>query len=432
MLLEFTVGNFRSFGEKQTLFMQPARKLSGYHDILNTGIFREPDALPCAVIYGANASGKSSLLNAFSYLRLIVKTSASREKKQSFSDKRFKLKAVYQDKPSEFDIKFVGPDGKLYTYSLSLKPDQILFEKLTVRGAAKGSQCIELILREENDVRLHKSIHSNKSFLDVWSAEVNKQETFLAFLAKKGDVHVFDPVMDWFSSFLEIPLRKTRPDYTATLIHNGVLDVNSVILKMAIADMNIHGVRVEEQEIDIPILLRQYITEELAKEGEDAKLKDNPTVANTYFEHLDTDGKVVLFDLLDDESEGTANYYSLLGYILMALKNGFTVFADELNRSLHPYLLRKIVQMFTSSKTNPNKAQLIFSTHDTTIMDKKLLRPDEIYFTEKNSCSFESSLFSLAEFKNIPSVTKNDRGELFSKEYLAGNFGAVPNIDWGE
>ena len=123
----------------------------------------------------------------------------------------------------------------------------------------------------------------------------------------------------------------------------------------------------------------------------------------------------------EDESDGTQKFFGLAGIFLEILEQGSIAFVDELDRSLHPHLVRKIVEMFNDPQSNPNGAQLVFTTHDTTLLDPELLRRDQIWFTEKDR-NQASSLYSLADI----SVRKN---EAFAKGYLSGRYGALPALE---
>ncbi|WP_320174515.1 ATP-binding protein [Maridesulfovibrio sp.] len=436
MLLEFSVANFRSIGEEQTLYMQPAFKSKDEdHNILETGIRREPQALPVVAILGANASGKSTFLEALLYLAHIIDESGSRKKDMNYSDQSFKLNSEYKKNPTSFKIKFIAPDGALYNYYLSLFPEKISREKLTKRANVKYAKETILIERIEQKINLHNSIHNKKSFLNLWNAEINKQETALSFLANKGDVEIFDVIMLWFNRLLYILPTKLPESATAKLLHNNIFDNSLVIDFLKSADINIAGVEIKKNEFEVPSEVHSEINALIAKKLEsiapvevETKIS-NSNQYNINFAHTTTQGKKIFFNI-KDESEGTKSVFAFYAPLEATLAQGSILIVDELDNSLHPYLVRKIIQLFTDKKTNPKGAQLIFTTHDVTVMDKSLLRPDEIYFTEKDKETFETKLYSLAEFKGMGSVSKNDRGEKLYKDYLNGRFGAVPDVDW--
>ncbi|WP_163293638.1 ATP/GTP-binding protein [Desulfovibrio sp. JC022] len=424
MLLEFSVANFRSIGEEQTLYMQPAFKSKDEdHNILETGIRREPQALPVVAILGANASGKSNILKALDTLRQIISISANRTKNDNYSDYSFKLNPDYSQKPTIFKIKFLS-FGKIYTYHIEITPEAITKENLTVVSSAKGSRIKTLIKREGQKTEFHKSIYHKKSFLDLWSADLNKQQTALAYLSNKGEVDTLESVVEWFSITGLI-----SPDARAHLVTaNTIMRQNEkkdpILKYLQNADFNICDIKITKGNT-----AKEDLTEKQRELLQVTNGRFHPDL-KTHFAHTDTEGKIIYLSLEKDESNGTKTYFALASLILSALQIGATMWIDELDLSLHPYLIRRIIQLFTNKETNPKGAQLIFTTHDVTVMDKSLLRPDEIYFTEKDKETFETKLYSLSEFKGMGSVSKNDRGEKLYKDYLNGRFGAVPDVDW--
>ncbi len=433
MLIQFSVKNFKSVGEEQTLYLQPARRIKGDDYILNTGIIREPEVLPCSAVLGANASGKSTILEALLFLRWLIQNSDERKKDALFPDMRFKLNPAYKDKPTSFSIRFIGNDHYLYNYSLSLFPDHIKMERLTCVKNIKGSKKNVLIQRDETATKLHPLIHPDKSLLRLWKADINKQRTLLAYLSNKGEIKAFDSVMHWFNQLKIISENNDLPHLiTSSMVQNKQLDKENILALLTSADMRIENLFITEEKIDIPHNVLSALAEKIAnKENETIDVVTQKLIRakalSINFEHRDINGTPVLFDFDQDESNGTKHFYFLAGPVFLALKDGAVLIVDELDKSLHPFLLRKIIQLFTDKRTNPKGAQLIFTAHDITILDRTLLRPDEIYFTQKDKISLETKLYSLAEFEGMG---KNDRGEKLYKEYLNSRYGAVPDIDW--
>nr|WP_304087334.1 ATP-binding protein [Maridesulfovibrio ferrireducens] len=405
--------------------MQPAikSKKDDDHNIIQTGINREPEALPCVAILGANASGKSNVLKAFSFLKKIIQESVLRKKEDLFEDNCFRLNPTYANKPTCFRIKFIALNGHMYQYWLELVPEEIIREKLTAIPNTKGAREVTLIDREQNKLELHRSIHPKKAFLNVWKAEINNQQTALALLSNKGEISIFDSAISWFKSFGQFTSTNIPEYVTASFIQNETINIEHVTHLLKSADINVHEVNINEKQRSLGL----SPSEEYIFNDSDGLF--NPKLEIS-FSHLDIQGNPIPFNFQDDESNGTKTFFSISGMIILNLYLGTPVAFDELDSALHPYLVRKIIQLFTNKATNPKGAQLIFSTHDVTVMDKTLLRPDEIYFTEKDKDTFETRLFSLSEFKGVGSVSKNDRGQKLYKDYLDGRFGAVPEVDW--
>lgn len=431
MLIEFSMENFKSVGKRQTLFMQPARRVKGSDYVLETGIARESKTLPCAAILGANASGKSTIIEGLFFLKWLIQNSGERKKNSFFPDMRFKLNPEYLNKPTSFFISFIADNEYMYEYSISFFPEKIETEELTCIKNIKGSRKVELIYRDEDDTRLNKQIYHDAQILKFWKADINSQRTFLSYLSNKGDIDIFDPVILWFEKINGIDNEKFPHFITSSMVKSGSLKKDKVLRFLASADININNFEIEEDKVEIPSEIINLLTNVVGKQLEDNKELvsrnlENFEILNLKFEHIDINGMPIIFDF-DDESDGTKHYYSIAGPVLNALEEGLTLLVDELDQSLHPFLLRKIVQLFTDKETNPRGAQLIFTTHDVTVLDRALLRPDEIYFTDKDKQSFQTELYSLAEFEGMG---KNDRREKIYKEYLTGRFRAVPEVDW--
>ncbi|MDY0361448.1 MAG: ATP-binding protein [Desulforegulaceae bacterium] len=432
MLIQFSLENFKCIGKKQTLYMQPVRKIKDTGHELETGIAREPYVLPCVSIMGANASGKSTLIEGLFFLRWVVQNSSERKKDSIFPDKRFRLNPKYNNLPTSFEISFIADDNFLYEYHISFFPDKIEKEVLICVKNIKGSKKIVLINREKNNFELNSIIHPDSNILKVWKADINNQRTFLSYLGNKGDVDVFDMVLRWFGDLKNINNEKIPHVITSAMINAGTLKKENVLKLLGAADINIDNFSIKEEKTDIPSDALEFIASIISKQTRESldfvsqKLLDSKSLS-LVFEHKNISGESVAFDFENDESDGTRHFYSLSGPVLEALENGRVLIIDELNQSLHPFLLRKLIQLFTDKNTNKKGAQLIFTTHDVTVLDKTLLRPDEIYFIKKDEKLFEAELYSLAEFEGMG---KNDRGEKIYKDYLSGRFGAVPDIDW--
>lgn len=432
MIIEFSVENYKSIGARQTLHMQPARKTQGKHLVLETGFIREPQVLPCAAILGANASGKSSLIDSLKQFVSMVKQTRERSKEDRFTDKRFKLNSGYRNKPTCFDVSFVAKDGNLYTYSLSYLPEKIVSEEMTRVAPVKNSRVCQLIKRVGDERYIHPSIHEDSQILKMWKEDVNDQQTYFTYLSNKGGVTVFDSPMHWFSSIMFFS------DIVPHIITSSLLETKIekkpwIIEQLSKADIHLSDISVTEEKIDIPEAVLSMIVNDAMKESGDSEEVVRKKLSSDAFKslnvsvtHKDIAGQDVVFDF-DEESDGTKHYYSLLGPILEALEDGRLLVSDELDRSLHSHLVWRLIQLFSLPKNNRKQAQLIFTTHDVTVMDKSLLRPDQIYLTEKDPESYETELLCLSDFEG---VNKKDRGFSLDKKYLQGRFGAIPDVDW--
>jgi AAA15 family ATPase/GTPase len=184
------------------------------------------------------------------------------------------------------------------------------------------------------------------------------------------------------------------------------------------ADIYVDDIHVEEEEFDVdklPDLIPSSLRERMAEQFE------GETLYETQFVRNDDEGKPVLFDE-SEESDGTNRFFSFAGPWLDALSAGKTLFVDELNSNLHPMLVKYMVSLFHCKKSNPNNAQLVFTTHETSILNQSVFRRDQVWFMQKDK--YKSELYSLSEFK----VRKDY--ENLEERYLSGSYGALPFIFW--
>ena len=435
MLIQFSIENFLSIGDEQTLYLQPSSTKKDDTYLIQTDDNKEPLLLPCVAIFGPNASGKSTIVNSLNFLDHFIRNSADNKKDALLPDVRFKLSPVWRQGNTKFEVKFCT-NNALFTYEIVFSPDSIKKEKLTQKNKKKRSRTISLIDRNEKGVTLNKKIYpQNPQFLDLWQIDVNNKQTLLAYLANKGGVTIFDPVMYWFKS-VNFLTNDFPSFFTSRMLFEEKIEKRDLRNLLKSADLHFEDITINARKKDLPNNLREILVHGLAQKTGEPKEKIESSLRhnNQHFEiesvHLDTAGQPISFNFETEESDGTQTLYALCGPIIDTLQSGNILVVDELENSLHPYLLRKIVQLFSSQQTNPNGAQLIFTTHDVTVMDKTLLRPDEIVFTEKDKETFQTSLFSLTDFDGIGNIIKNDRGTKLYKDYLEGRFEAVPAVDW--
>ena len=232
-------------------------------------------------------------------------------------------------------------------------------------------------------------------------------------------------MLRWFADlqvFTFVPFFTERHllDYTMRLAEVELLkDAISTFIKEL--DIGISGFNVEKQDIEVS----EFFTGKfLDFAAENMPLPDLSSTISTFHKKYDN-GKpldsYVIFDLDSRESEGTKKLFALAGLLFFILQNGNALIIDELDARLHPLLTKAIIQLFNSNETNPNNAQLVFTTHDTNLLTNKIFRRDQIWFTEKDKYG-ATDLYSLAEIKNIRSDAS------FEKDYITGRYGAIPFI----
>ena len=413
MLLQFYFSNYRSFEGEGILDMRASGSSELSSHIRNT---LNEKVLPVTAIYGANASGKSSVFEAFQFMALCVLESLS------FSDDNkknpYKLKvdsfkfSESREKPSEFEINYIDKKGKkelYYNYGFKIDNSGILEEYLafnTKTGVKRNEDYIYIFKRERNQkLYLDSSIEKFRENLEISL----KEKTLLVSLGAKLNIDDFIRVRTWFINTEVINFSNSL--YGALLeniLPNNIIESEEV-RKNLISFIN----SFDDSIIDIEVEKISAI---------DENDKDNYRVFTI---HKSDKGTSTARISMNEESSGTKKMFSLYQTLLDVLEKGGVFFADELDIKLHPLLMRNILLTFTDKEKNSNNAQLIFTTHNTIYMDMDLLRRDEIWFVEKDNGV--SNLYSLDDITNEKGE-KVRKDSNYEKHYLLGNYGAIPNL----
>ena len=406
MLIQFTVGNFLSFREKATLSMVK----SAIHDLPENVIKAENDfeLLKSAVVYGANASGKSNLIFALQFMRFFaINSFRSYQKGEEIGMWSFRLNDASITQPSFFEIVFMA-DGIIYKYGFELDNKKVDKEWLyfTQKNEEKP-----LFVRDGLKFDL-----SEKDFPEGTNKKTDTRENCL-FLSLVSQLNgpISSKIINWF-----MKLRLSTSPSIDAVFSSIEKDANlkeDVMKFVSIAD---NGV-IDFISEDIPPDQSNDSAPQTKRKVEIKKLIY--FIHNVFNEKKEISGKVNF--KINTESEGTKKMFALSMPIINALRNGEIIVIDELENHLHPKLFEHIIKLF-NSYSNKNNAQLIFATHNLTCMNNKCFRRDQVWFTEKNSLG-ESSLFSLADYKINDKKIRNDAS--YSKDYMLGKYGAVPFID---
>jgi AAA15 family ATPase/GTPase len=414
MLLQFSVENFMSFREKATFSLVPSADAALQGNKTTSG---KNEALKTAVLYGANASGKSNLFKAFLTPVLMLLQSNDMQIDQALGFiSPFKLDAVSRKKASSFEYIFVA-GGTKYIYGFSATDRQIEEEYLYAYYSAKRSKIFErtgvcnfTFSRDKSRLEaLTQRNTPNKLFLataTAWSYERTKEP----YLCLSGNIGAFD------SAFLLKNFSAYARDDTGTLkaFTKGLLSVADI----NICDFEVREEKLEREQADI--LARNHsgpkADRDITVQSPDKKYSLSTT------HHVKESGKGETYSLeFGEESSGTQRLFLMAPHLREALARGGTIFADELGASIHPILAEEIVKMFHDPQVNRAGAQLIFTTHDVNLLNLDLFRRDQIYFTEKNPETAASVLYSLDEFP----VRKRENAK---KAYMQGRFGAIPLV----
>lgn len=412
MLIEFRVKNFRSLRDEQVLSLVASRdKTLQGTNTLETGIKAAPALLRSAVIYGANASGKSNLIKSLQYMRGVVAESATViQPGQTFSVQPFRLDAESARQPTQFEITFLL-NGVRYQYGFAMTPQRIVSEHLLVYKAFKPQRWFERHFDGDTGKDTYDFGPGLKGAKQVWEGATRPNALFLS-MAVQLNSDQLRPVFDWFVNRLAIfnEVTPLAPQFSVQML--GQADKRREICDfLTAADISIADIEVVTRQVPgqaVHFDLASGKTEVRTEQVEENQLR---------FKHVTEHGEAV-FDLAD-ESNGTRNLLFLTGPVLDILKKGLTLVIDELDTSLHTLLVRRLVQLFHSPEINTGGAQLIFTTHDTSLLDAPdLFRRDQIWFVEKNG-NQASSLVSLSEFSPR-------KKEALERGYLVGRYGGVP------
>ena len=413
MIAEFTVGNFRSFKEKHTfsLISTKDRELS---DLNTFESERKLRFLRSAVVYGANASGKSNFFNALLFFfRFSVLSGPRNQVDDPIETEPFILSRQTEAAPSSFEMIFIikeTDEETRYRYGFSVNKEQVLSEYLfavkNVREVTlftRTLQTIEHTAYFKEGARGKQSVRKNCSFLSICAQNNGEISTqIIKFFRSVGVIH------GAYDSGSYPQKGDNTPNYKKKIMD---------FLKFA--DIQITGYKTQQVPAfgDIPDCELSSI---LRNKFPDAKQK-KILYGHTVYDDEKPDGEKFLDEF--DESSGTRKLFSYAAYIFNALEKGAPLFIDEFDTMLHPLIIENIVKLFNSPISNPKNAQLVISCHAVNIMTNKLLRRDQIWFCEKDQYG-ATDLYSLVEYKEP--VRKDSS---YNKNYLQGKYGAVPYID---
>lgn len=412
MLVEFRVKNFRSLRDEQVLSLvaSPDKSLLDTH-ALDTGLKAAPHLLKSTVVYGANASGKSNLIKALQYMRGVVLESAALPPGQTFDRLQpFKLDAMSGSQPTGFEVTFLLA-GVRYQYGFAMNAQRIVSEQLLVYKAFKPQRWFERHFDAESGKDVYEFGPSLKGAKNLWEGATRPNALFLS-VAVQLNSDALRPVFDWFANRLVIFNEQSplSPQFSVQMLKREE-QRKAICEFLRAADISISDIEVATKQAMVHTINFDLAT------GKREEIAGEQAVDEVKFHHVTEHGKAV-FDLMD-ESSGTRNLLFLTGPILDILSKGQTLVVDELDTSLHTLLVQALVRLFHRPEINTGGAQLIFTTHDTSLLDAYgLFRRDQIWFVEKRQDQ-NSSLYPLLDF----SPRKN---EALERGYLQGRYGALP------
>lgn len=413
MLIQFRFKNFKSFRDDSILDLSATKITEHSNRVIQIGAEK---ILSTAAIYGANASGKSNVIEAFRYMMTYVVESfayggEADDKKSKTKKPRhtpFLFDSTSKDAESSFEVYFITSeeDGcKSYNYGFTLNQNGVVEEWLNSK-AKTAREYKTIFYRSKDELDLSGFPNKNQEIIRMSLYD----EALIVSLGAKQRITKLKLIRDWFynTNFINFgnPIENV---FLSSLIPDGFADNEGVQAKVidyfAAFDPSIIGFNVETIKSDVDV--------------EHVKI-------DAVHRIIDSDNTASI--PLQDESDGTLKMFALYPALQDTLDTGSVLFVDELNARLHPLLVRSFIIMFLNPETNPKHAQLIFTTHDSWQLSNNLLRRDEIWFTEK-APSGVSTLYSLADFVDEDGA-KIRKDESYEKNYLLGKYGAIPTLKY--
>ena len=440
MLLRFAVSNFRSIRDEQELSLVASQAIKDDPQaLIETPALRKDKALPAALIYGANASGKSNVVEALRFMqRMVLDSHTDLKPGAPLGRAPFRLAPGWPEKESRFDLTFVH-EGVRYQYGFTAFDDRFGSEWLY--SWPSGSRR-ELFVREGQEFSfgrflkgdnqlIARNTKANSLFVSAAAQNNHEQLSIIYYFFKRisfeilsslnvGNLALFFGVTGLDSRILKflcaLDTGVTRLRVIEDDQFESIKDLNSnrgISKTKPIKKLDKNS---EPEEFTIPSdNIRDFGSKQ--KISKIADLFNPQKRKRAQLGHATKDGGVEYFDL-DDESTGTIRMLSFLEPIFCALDTGTTVIIDELDSSLHTLACEQVIGLFQSPKTNPKGAQLIATTHDTNLLNPDTLRRDQVWFTEKDG-EGATHLYPLTDIHTR-------KGDNIEKGYLQGRFGAVP------
>ncbi len=418
MLIEFSVTNYRSILERQTLNMAASSYFKELES-LNTFIPNQDDGVPrllrSTVLYGPNASGKSTLIQALQFIHDQVLYSQKESQAGDPIDVlSFKLTAASRAADSEFEIAFVE-HGVRYEYGFRCNRERFTEEWLLAYPLGRAQKWFHRVFDSEAGKDVYKfstSFLGGKTRHGLWKEQTRPNALFFSTAIQLNNEQL-KPAFDWFKLRLRVfdSVRGFSPSYTLKRCSKDE-DRKRVVEFMNLADLSIADIQLKETVFSadsLPKGMPASIKDEFLKDMAGRKL------LKPRFFHKDVNtAEIVEFDE-SEESDGTRALFAFAGPWLDVIENERVLVVDELDTSLHPLLVHYLVKRLHH---DGNKAQLIFTTHDTTLLSQKLLRRDQVWFMEKDKRS-ATRLYPLSDF----SPRDNEAVE---RGYLNGRYGGIP------
>ncbi|PSL08901.1 hypothetical protein CLV44_1382 [Marinobacterium halophilum] len=412
MIIDFTVSNFRSIKDEYTFSLYAESKSQHLQENIAWPNDGKIGVLRTAGIYGANASGKSNLLRAFLALRFIICSSGDLKDGDSIPCyEPYLLSEKFKDSPTSFEIEFFSRENLRFIYKVSFIEKRILSESLDYYPSRQKANIFN---RNDNDT--WESI----SFGGLYKGGRKKIAFFEnnSYLSKAGNSADAPEIVRSIFNFFRNEMLYIGANHQVNMLEwkedlEKIKKVASILSKV---DTGIDGFIFKDDD-ENRLSLPSDMPKELKKRILDAERK------KPVFFHKGENGIKNSFSE-DMESSGTLKLFAMLPLLLETLEYGGILLLDELDNSFHPHIAELIIKLFNDPKVNTKNAQLIFSTHNISLMSPSVLRRDQIWLTEKRNGS--TLIASLEDFDK--NMVKMDSP--FDKWYSDGRFGGIPSVDY--
>ena len=404
MLIRFSFKNFKSFKNENCLDMEATSLKEHEYNIAKT---ENGDYLKITAIYGANASGKTNVLQAFSYMKKKVLVSDDSRINNNLSEENI-FTFMISNEPISLEVEILAENNKIYKYGFEVLNNAIISEWLYEKRVNKF---YEIFDRTNNNIE----VKDNKNKL-LGLANVDEKTLFLNVFAKiDKNNEDFNNVYNWFidANYLDLG----DPNFENALNNRISLKIiedkkyKEELLKfIKTFDATIDSINISPNSLEELKNTNGVVKVELVHNGEDGNKKALPLAL---------------------ESNGTMKMFHLFDFLMDTLRTGRVLFVDDLDAKLHPLLTRYIINLFHNSEKNIGNGQLIYSTHDTVNLNKETFRRDEIWFVEKDKNGV-SELYSLSDYiiEDENGNAKKVRNDAtYNKDYLTGRYGAIPVLE---
>ena len=430
MLLSFTLENWMSFRDPVTFSLIASRERQHGHRISHLTRYKTR-VLPISTIYGANASGKTNLFKALNFAKSFILKGTQPD--SLIPVEPFRLDTISLDKPSKFSFELLTEEV-MYAFQFSVTRNNVVDEKLDIISSSSEKT---LYNRKNGSPNFHDSL-ADDMFLDFAFKGTRDNQLFLTNSVSQK-VDTFRSVFDWFRNNLVLIGPDSRFEPFERFIdekHQLYPAINAMLQRLDTGIECLEGVEFPFDNLPVPDDMKRIIQEEVREDVTVRMRRGDPmndrfvvtrksgelNARKLVAVHKKIDGTKIQFEMRQ-ESDGSQRVIDILPAFLSLMSvNSKKVFViDEIDRSLHTLLTRRLIEVYLSSCSTNSRSQLIFTTHDVLLMDQHLFRRDEMWLTERDA-NGASSLFSFSDFKDV----RYDKD--IRKSYLQGRMGGVPRI----